>query len=173
MDRSRFFGATEWALLVGVFSLLFVALCIRTAWGLDEQRLQRDLGVAEDVLTSLCEHAMPHSSHWSVPAQARGVHIPGYGVVFMVEGCVTDERAELLGAGGLSHQSQPRPDSLNQAAVSQLRELGLEFLSTYGWTISQLEEDDHVALFFWPSAVTPSIRIGAMGRGTPLPRCHR
>ena len=94
MFSHRLFGKMEWTLLMGILFLLLLSLFIRSAWATEPQRLQRDLGVMEDVLESLCAHAGDQQAHWGSGPQARGLYLKGYGLLFLVEGCLPSSSPE-------------------------------------------------------------------------------
>jgi hypothetical protein len=180
MHRCRLFGAVEWILLVAGLFLLIVSLMIRSAWALDEPRMQRDLSVAEDVLGSLCRHGASPDESWANDADVRGLHVDGYGVVFLVDGCITrghaEQRPPLVPQPEQEENDSDAasPEQDTETALAPLHDLAFEFLANYAGAIHQLEDDDHVTLILWPDRGrhTPrrltDVRI-ASARLPPLP----
>jgi hypothetical protein len=159
-------------LLAASCGLILAALPLHPAWGLDQARLQRDLGIMEDILTSLCRHGSPTPCQ-QVPV-CRGLHVEGYGVVFMVATCLDGARAPQPPPADGSVADSSRQSSGGDKASSPeaaagigpggKRALMVEFLTEYAAAIGQLGDGDRIAVIAVPSL------DGCAGRApTPVP----
>ena len=178
MFSHRLFGKMEWTLLMGILFLLLLSLFIRSAWATEPQRLQRDLGVMEDVLESLCAHAGDQQAHWGSGPQARGLYLKGYGLLFLVEGCLPSSSPEIVlvsvvrkGGGekivvtkGGRHvvkvvkKGDPSGGTAEEAPTDtkpedpreKARELIGEFLGNYADITNQLSEGEKITVLIRP-----------------------
>ena len=143
--------------------------------------MQRDLGVMEEVLRSLCEHTASRQPVWGSEPEVRGLYIEGYGALFLVEGCMSPARAaevvvmtvqqegtrqivRTIGKNGAPDEST---DSTN-STLEQNYQLLAEFLGSYGSAISQLRDDERITVLVRPSRNRHSF-LHTTGIELPLP----
>ena len=178
MFSHRLFGKMEWSLLMGILFLLLLSLFIRSAWAAEPQRLQRDLGVMEDVLESLCAHADDRQTHWGSGPQARGLYLKDYGLLFLVEGCLSSSSPEnvlvsvvrresgkkIVETKGGRHvvkvvkKGEPSGGTAEEAPtetrpedpLEKARELIGEFLGNYADITNQLSEGEKITVLVRP-----------------------
>ncbi len=117
--------------------LLQAALC-SPASASGQAEFERDLRVMEDVLVSLCRHSRPEGCGPECAPVARGTHVDGYGVVFVLEGC---------------------PDG--PTAQAQARALAGEFLGRFAPAIGQLGPEERVAVTVYPPSGSAPVPEGA------------
>jgi|APSaa5957512622_1039677.scaffolds.fasta_scaffold04658_1 hypothetical protein len=178
MFSHRLFGKMEWSLLMGILFLLLLSLFIRSAWAAEPQRLQRDLGVMEDVLESLCAHSGDQQTTWGSGPQARGLYLKGYGLLFLVEGCLPSSSPEnvlvsvvrkeggekIIETKGARHvvkvvkrgqstdkeAAEAPAEGASEDPLEKTRELIVEFLGNYADITNQLSAGEKITVLLRP-----------------------
>ena len=113
---------------------------------IDSQRMQRDIRIMEGVLVNLY-HDAPDRTNF----HARGLHLDGYGVLFLAaEPRIRERRDNSLSRG-------------KWLAIN--RDLLAEFLGNYAGTIGQLDKDDQITVCYQPK---PLEEIGALRDPNPV-----
>jgi hypothetical protein len=188
MFNHRLFGKMERSLLMGILFLLLLSLFIRSTWAAEPQRLQRDLGVMEDVLESLCAHTGDQQTAWGSGPQARGLYLKGYGLLFLVEGCLSSSSPENVLVSVVRKEGGQKvvetkngrhivkvikkedPDGgETEDPQEKARELIVEFLGNYGDITNQLPEGERITVLLRPGGWHLMLPMPLMPPMPPLP----
>ena len=129
---------------------------------IDWNRMQRDLGIMEDVLCRLHEHATPAAEGLYRGPQVWGLYFENYGVVFLVEGRTFPGPAVLRPL----HQSDEEEASAeHDKKRAQLEDQLKEFLGTYADAIHQLKDTDHITVVYVGKSFTWHLDVEKIALG--------
>ena len=156
---------------VGLPTILFAGLfATASPADVDTQRMQRDLRIMEGVLGDL-QSAAPDA----IDFHTRGLHLDGYGVLFLAEGPLSDDNEHAFSRAWTDDQGRNKivhkiaiaksaakaaaqPGTFPSAEQTGKREKSLkkvrdmlgEFLGNYAGSIGQLNKNDRITVLYKP-----------------------